>query len=221
MARRCSLALPALASALLLTACGGGENAADATRTQTALPPPETSASAPVSPASPPRSGSPTATPPSSPPSPASPRGDAPTPAAPSWSSARKSHKATGAGARPLLEAVRVGRHETFDRVVFEFSEGTPEFYAQYTQGLRQGGSGRSVEVAGDHVLLLVFRGQTPESHLEVTGTTAVIREVVTASVFEGDMRIGIGLAAPGGNRPGFRVDTLGDRVVLDFARTA
>lgn len=225
MARRFTLTLSALVSAALLTACGGAEQTAN--DAQDASKAPEQSASAPQTPS---QTASPSANPstaptastaPSAVPSPSSsPRGgQAPETAA--WTTSRKSGAARAADPAPVLEAVRVGRHETFQRVVFEFSQGTPEFYAQYTETLRQGGSGRKIEVEGEHILLLVFRGQTPESHFDSTPTTPVVSDVVTASIFEGDMRIGIGLETGAPDRPGFRVSTFGDKVVLDFAHTA
>lgn len=213
--------------ALVLTACGGGQNAADGTETRTALPDPTTSASAPD------RSGSPsptavatrTPTAPLSPSAPPSPSASAPPQAtaspATAWTADPKSGPAAGSAQEPpVLEAVRVGRHPAFHRVVLEFSDGTPEFTAAYTRTLRQGGSGRTVAVEGDHVLLLVLRGMTPESHFDDAPTTSVVRDVVTASIFEGDMRIGIGLDTGGPDRPGFRVDTFGDKLVLDFSHT-
>lgn len=224
MARRFTHALSALASALVLTACGGGaQNAADDTETRTALPDPDVSTSAPERPGSPSPSASPTRAHTAAP----SPSGSYSPPSRPStdtasWTTARKSGAAAGATQpAPVLEAVRVGRHATFHRVVFEFSAGTPEFYAEYAETLRQAGLGRKVAVAGEHDLLLVFRGVTPESHFDATPTTSVIREVRVVSIFEGEARIGIGLSTDVPDRPAFRVNTFGDKVVLDFAHTA
>jgi hypothetical protein len=226
MARRSHLVLSALVSALLLTACGGVEDAADDEQTRTTSPTAQDSASvspsASPSPSSSSRSPSvsPTrsvSTPPSA--SPSVPH-DESTPGSASWTTSAKSGRAAGQDRPHLLEAVRTGRHDTFHRVVFEFSQAAPAFYAEYTETLRQGGSGRKIGVDGEHVLLLVFRGMTPESHFASAPATSVVREVVTASVFEGDMRIGIGLDTSGAGRPGFRIDTFGDRVVVDFAHT-
>lgn len=220
-----ALALSALVSALLLTACGGGmQNAADGTETRTALPAPDASKSAPQTSGSPTASAGASRTPGATTPSPSySPSAKpSPSPDTASWTTARKSREAVGdPDESPVLEAVRVGRHATFHRVVFEFSEGTPEFSAEYVRTLRQAGLGRKVEVAGEHDLLLVFRGVTPESHFDATPTTSVIREVKVVSIFEGEARIGVGLTTDGPDRPAFRVDTFGDRVVLDFAHTA
>lgn len=224
MARRFTLAaLSAVASALLLTACGGAENAADDTQTMTALPTPDAPASGSESPVAPSPSASPTRSQTVAP----SPSGSysppsRPSPDTASWTASRKTGKAFGeTGEPPVLEAIRVGRHATFHRVVFQFSEGTPEFTAEYAETLRQAGLGRKVEVAGEHDLLLVFRGLTPESHFDATPTTSVIREVRVVSIFEGEARIGIGLTTGAADRPAFRVNTFGDKVVLDFAHTA
>ena len=53
--------------------------------------------------------------------------------------------------------AVRVGSHEGYDRVTFEFSgSGTPSFQVQYTDDPRSQGSGDTVDVEGDAALQVI-----------------------------------------------------------------
>ncbi|WP_210770296.1 AMIN-like domain-containing (lipo)protein [Qaidamihabitans albus] len=63
------------------------------------------------------------------------------------------------------LADVRVGRHATFDRAVFEFRGGRPAYEVSYDQ-LDEPGSGRRVEIPGDQSLEIIFRnGQTLRSY--------------------------------------------------------
>ena len=60
---------------------------------------------------------------------------------------------------------VRVGSHDGFDRVVFEFTDGTPEFTLdRATPPFVQDGSGNPIEVEGESYLRLVMRGGTRQT---------------------------------------------------------
>lgn len=60
---------------------------------------------------------------------------------------------------------VRIGRHEGFDRVVFEFSAGTPALTLdRASPPFHEDGSGFPVEVNGDAFLQLVMRGGTKQT---------------------------------------------------------
>lgn len=60
---------------------------------------------------------------------------------------------------------VRVGTHEGYDRVVFEFEQGTPELTLDRAEPpFVQDGSGLPIEVDGDSVLGLVMRGGTKQT---------------------------------------------------------
>lgn len=60
---------------------------------------------------------------------------------------------------------VRVGTHDGFDRVVFEFTDGTPEFTLdRATPPFSQDGSGAPVDVEGESYLRLVMRGGTQQT---------------------------------------------------------
>jgi hypothetical protein len=57
---------------------------------------------------------------------------------------------------------VRVGTHPGYDRVVFEFNAGTPEFTLERDEPpYEQDASGMPLEVTGESVLHLVLRGST------------------------------------------------------------
>jgi hypothetical protein len=60
---------------------------------------------------------------------------------------------------------VRVGTHDGFDRVVFEFTDGTPEFTLdRASPPFVQDGSGNPIEVEGESYLRLVMRGGTKQT---------------------------------------------------------
>src|SRR5438309_4009820 len=60
-----------------------------------------------------------------------------------------------------VLEHVRVGRHSTFDRVVFEFRGGTPAWSAKYVPRVTHEGSGLPVPLPGTAFLHVVFHEDT------------------------------------------------------------
>jgi predicted small lipoprotein YifL len=60
---------------------------------------------------------------------------------------------------------VRVGTHDGYDRLVFEFEQGTPEFTLDRAEPpFAEDGSGFPVEVPGDRFLGLVMRGGTKQT---------------------------------------------------------
>ena len=59
---------------------------------------------------------------------------------------------------------VRIGSHDGYDRVVFEFTDGTPEIALERaTPPFVQDGSGAPMEVEGESVLRLVMRNGTKQ----------------------------------------------------------
>jgi hypothetical protein len=90
---------------------------------------------------------------------------------------------------------VRVGTHDGYDRVVFEFEQGTPEFTLDRAEPpFTQDGSGLPIEVAGESFLALIMRGgtrQTDEGTSSYDGPTAfergfpVLRHLVEGGDFE------------------------------------
>jgi hypothetical protein len=125
----------------------------------------------------------------------------------------------------PKLVNVRTGRHEHYDRTVFDFTGGTPGFRVQYGT-LRAGGTGEPIPLAGAADLVAVF---TPAfAHDIETGVPTypisrvldpklpTLRQIKFGEDFEGHVSAGLGLA----DRVGFRVFALHnpDRVVVDVA---
>jgi hypothetical protein len=71
----------------------------------------------------------------------------------------------TGSAAIANIVDVRVGTHDGYDRVVFEFEQGTPEFTLDRAEPpFTQDGSGFPIEVAGESVLGLSMRGGTKQT---------------------------------------------------------
>lgn len=65
---------------------------------------------------------------------------------------------------RANIVDVRVGTHDGFDRVVFEFTDGTPDITLdRATPPFSQDGSGFPVDVEGESFLRLTMRGGTKQ----------------------------------------------------------
>ena len=59
---------------------------------------------------------------------------------------------------------VRIGSHDGYDRVVFEFTDGTPEIALERaTPPFVQDGSGQPMDVEGESFLRLIMRGGTKQ----------------------------------------------------------
>jgi hypothetical protein len=130
-----------------------------------------------------------------------------------------------------LLERVALGRHEGYDRVVFQFRNAVPGYRVAYVEPpIREDGSGNRVEVAGDAIVVVRmepasgFDLEVPEGELVYTGPrriagaeagTSTVREAVRAGDFEAVLAWAVGL----GDRVDFRVRTLAGppRLVVDF----
>jgi hypothetical protein len=128
-----------------------------------------------------------------------------------------------------LLTDVRVGRHPSFDRVVFEFRNSLPGYDVSYVKRpVREDPSGRVVKVAGRFVLEVVMRNaldadlsqeSAPRTYTgpnRLKPGTRQIAELVRAGGFEAVLTWVAGL----NNRTPFRVDRLQDppRLVVDSA---
>lgn len=123
---------------------------------------------------------------------------------------------------------VRIGRHDGFDRVVYELGgTGTPGWTVQYVDEAVQDGSGEVIDLAGDGTLQVLISGsaypmdsgaQPFEHDGPVTGAgTVAVTEARGWSVFEGITDAFIGLQSPDHS---FRVYLLESpvRVVVDVA---
>lgn len=134
---------------------------------------------------------------------------------------------AEATGTPPVLVDVRVGSHEGYDRVVWEFADGgTPGWRAEYVDDPARQGSGAAVELPGDATLAVTIEGvgapfEAPDdvdaylsSDRIAAASTDVVTEVVPGGWFEGyvDGFVGVTSEQP------FRVRLFEDptRVVLD-----
>lgn len=225
----------ALASALLATACGGAEGGEEAGGDGRTAPTAGQSRSAggsggsgesgdagrsasPSAPTSAPPSASPPPSPPSSQPSTGEPGGVV------LRDTSRRTGEARDAGVNdfPELRGVRVGIHDTYDRVVFDFDEGTPRFVAEYVDTLHQDGSGDVISLKGDQNLRISFLRAVPDPDFDDGGrSTPVIRELRLVSYFEGETLFGVGVDPRGDGRAGFRVTTGENKIILDVAHEA
>lgn len=130
-------------------------------------------------------------------------------------------------GAYLGVEDVRIGSHDGYDRIVFEFTgEGSPGYFIRYEDVPTQQGSGKTVSVKGASKLMVTLRGMGypfdfqmedfPSGPVRPTSTTSV-EEVLGAGTYEGQTQYVIGLK---GDNPAFKVFQLNNpnRLVIDFA---
>jgi len=122
-----------------------------------------------------------------------------------------------------VLEHVRVGRHPTFDRVVFEFRSGTSAWSARYVPQVVHDGSGLPVRLPGSAFLHVVFknaridRASAGAAPITRTPHFCSLLQLKESGDFEGVVSFGVGLRRKVGFR-GFRMTSPG-RVVIDVAR--
>ena len=130
-----------------------------------------------------------------------------------------------------LLVRVAVGRHEGYDRVVFQFRNAVPGYRVEYVDPpLHADGSGNRVDVKGSAFVVVRmtpasgFDFSVPEGEIVYTGParlagadagTAVVREVARVGDFEAVLAWAVGLS----DSVDFRVRTLTGppRLVVDF----
>jgi len=133
------------------------------------------------------------------------------------------------AAAGTYLTAIQTGQHAGFDRVVFEFSGGTPAYGATVVKTVYADPEGDAVPLAGQALLRVVFRGATAWCAAP-SGRTYAGPSVLTpyypqllvvgaAGDFEQVLSFGVGLAAPGSYH--IYALTGPDRVVLDVSHVA
>jgi hypothetical protein len=134
----------------------------------------------------------------------------------------------TTAKAIALLERVAVGRHEGYDRVVFQFrGEGLPGYRVEYMEPpLKEDGSGNPVQIEGNAFVVVRmepasgFDLNTGEGVLVYKGPkrlpgASVVKEVVRTGDFEAVLTWAIGLE----EMVDFRVTTAASpsRLIVDF----
>ena len=128
----------------------------------------------------------------------------------------------------PELVAVRVGRHDGFDRVVLELRGTPPGYNARYVPQVVEYGSGRPVPLAGSAFIQVVLNANAHDLDTgaptwtgpeRITAGFPALKQVAFAGDFEGYVTFGLGI----GQRTGFRVLELRDpsRIVIDVAHPA
>ncbi|UUU23664.1 AMIN-like domain-containing (lipo)protein [Streptomyces sp. DSM 40750] len=146
------------------------------------------------------------------------------------WGSGTKG--SPDSGAVPLSN-IRTGRHDCFDRIVFDVPGGGDHigYYVQYVDRLHQVGSGDPIPVSGGAILELrvgapsydpetggvAYPGKVaqPLPGVNISGYRT-FRDTRFAGSFEGETQIGLGVRA----RLPFRVIQLPDRLVVDVAHS-
>jgi hypothetical protein len=129
------------------------------------------------------------------------------------------------------LVATRTGRHDCFDRVVFEFSGKADGYSVEYVDQVRTDGDGRVLAVAGGGRLRVSLKAPAYDGsgrstyahrsgdHVAKVGGYKTLRDVVYGGSFEGYTTFGVGVRA----RLPFRVFVLdgpggNSRIVVDVA---
>ncbi|MFH9671778.1 hypothetical protein ACH4L5_05785 [Streptomyces sp. NPDC017405] len=145
------------------------------------------------------------------------------------WGSGAKGGVATGA---VPLKDIRTGRHDCFDRMVFDVpGGGALAYHVQYVDRLVQNATGRHIPVGGGAVLDIrvgapaydpesgepAYPGQAgrPLPGVDPGGYRA-FRDTRFAGSFEGETQVGLGVRA----RLPFRVTRPAGRLVIDVAHT-
>lgn len=127
------------------------------------------------------------------------------------------------------LTNIRTGRHDCYDRIVFDL-QGTSAtgYYASYVTNVVADGSGQIIPVSGGAKIQIVVNAPaynssgTPTYNASVGGTLPGVnlagyqtfRDARYAGSFEGQTTIGLGVRA----KLPFRVTTSGNHVIVDVA---
>lgn len=150
-----------------------------------------------------------------------------PTDLAPPTSTAAVIRNAPSGQAPALIRGIRTGRHDTYDRLVIDFTGPIPGYQLSYVPSLVYDGSGAAVPLTAPAYLRLTL---TPaNAHDPVSGKDAftgpklvtpglpALRGYALAGDFEAVVTVGIAVSRPDA---GFRVISLAgpERLVIDIA---
>ena len=133
-------------------------------------------------------------------------------------------------GDHATLREVRVGRHDGFDRVVFEFDGGRPGYSVRYLPVARTDGAGQPIATLGSVALQVYLQADSVDLRAEgfpftfaptgpITPRYPTLRQVRFGGYFEGGTTFAVGLTG----RSGFRVLELTGptRLAIDVAHGA
>lgn len=129
-----------------------------------------------------------------------------------------------------LLTEVRAGKHEGYDRIVFEHTgEGAPGWYAEYVDEAVEPGSGFPVEIEGEAILYLSAVGLSPgnvgsdQGQLELSTLAdskgTVFEDAVTTFVHHGTASYYVGLDQERDFRVSVWEHENGPRLIIDVLR--
>jgi hypothetical protein len=129
------------------------------------------------------------------------------------WGSLPKVNSVSSQG---NITAVRAGRNDCYDRLVFDVNGAAPGWSVQYVGTVFAEGSGLPLPVTGGAKLELVIRSLSDTTRMPSVSGFQTFRSVVYGGSFEGQTTVGLGVRA----RLPFRVFTLSSpsRVVVDVA---
>ncbi|HEX6462701.1 MAG TPA: hypothetical protein VFZ58_05565 [Candidatus Saccharimonadales bacterium] len=136
--------------------------------------------------------------------------------------------KAGGTMLSSSLSNIRTGRHECFDRMVFDFRGAAPGYRVEYVSNVYADGSGQLVPLAGGAKLQIVALAPAYDTNGSPTYAATVsgslpgvnlagyqtFRDAKFAGSFEGQTTVGLGVRA----RLPFRVLLLDNRLAIDVA---
>lgn len=139
------------------------------------------------------------------------------------WGSLAKSAAPTVTGE---MTDLRAGRHDCYDRLVFDFTGDNSGYLVQYVDQVYEDGSGRLVPLRGGAKLRIIVNSPAYDQWGNPTYTFAnrselvnvagyqTFRQVAWAGSFEGQTTVGLGVRA----QLPFRVFTLPNKLVIDVA---
>lgn len=117
----------------------------------------------------------------------------------------------------PKVTEAKVTETAEGDRVTFTFSGPAPDHLDTYEEELANG-EGRPINIRGSKFLRIAFVGASPDSRFASPAANERVMEVRHLWHFEGELSVGIGIAAPdGAPDPAYDITTKGKQVVVDI----